>query len=67
MKGHTVEAEIRELLTHVPVRDGHPGALRASRTLNADQFFVHARMSHLHPGTQYHYRFRYDPRAVSGP
>jgi len=57
--GHTVEAEIRELLTHVPVWDGKPGVLKASRTLNADQFFVHARMTHLHPGTQYHYRFRY--------
>ena len=57
--GRTVEAEIRELLTHVPVWDGKPGVLRASRTLNADQFFVHARMSGLAPGTQYHYRFRY--------
>ena len=57
--GHTVEAEIRELLTHVPVWDGHRGALRASRTLNADQFFVHAHLTHLQPGTQYHYRFRY--------
>ena len=57
--GHTVEAEIRELLTHVPVWDGKPGVLRASRTLNADQFFVHAHMTGLHPGTQYHYRFRY--------
>jgi hypothetical protein len=57
--GCTVEAEIRELLTHVPVWDGKPGALRASRTLNADQFFVHARKAGLSPGTQYHYRFRY--------
>jgi hypothetical protein len=57
--GHTVEAEIRELLTHVPVWDGQPGVLRASRTLNADQFFVHARMPGLSPGSQYHYRFRY--------
>src|SRR5580658_7695418 len=57
--GHTVEAEIRELLTHVPVWDGKPGVLRASRTLNADQFFVHARMAALRPGSQYHYRFRY--------
>jgi len=57
--GRTVEAEIRELLTHVPVWDGRPGVLRASRTLNADQFFVHARMAGLRPGTQYHYRFRY--------
>jgi hypothetical protein len=57
--GHTVLAEIRELITHVPVWDGKPGVLRASRTLNADQFFVHAPMVHLTPGTQYHYRFRY--------
>jgi hypothetical protein len=57
--GRTVEAEIRELLTHVPVWDGKPGVLRASRTLNADQFFVHARMAGLRPGTHYHYRFRY--------
>jgi hypothetical protein len=57
--GQAVEAEIRELLTHVPVWDGKPGVLRASRTLNADQFFVHAYMTGLKPGTQYHYRFRY--------
>jgi hypothetical protein len=57
--GHRVEAEIRELLTHVPVWDGKPGVLKASRTLNADQFFVHAHLRGLHPGTQYHYRFRY--------
>src|SRR3984957_12342681 len=57
--GHTVEAEIRELLTHVPVWDGKPGVLRASRTLNADQFFVHGHLSGLAPGTEYHYRFRY--------
>jgi 3',5'-cyclic AMP phosphodiesterase CpdA len=57
--GCTVEAEIRELLAHVPVWDGQPGVLRASRTLNADQFFVHAYMVGLSPGTQYHYRFRY--------
>jgi calcineurin-like phosphoesterase family protein len=57
--GHTVEAEIRELLTHVPVWDGKPGVLRAARTLNADQFFVHAHLAGLQPGTQYHYRFRY--------
>ena len=48
--GHTVEAEIRELLTHVPVWDGKPGVLKASRTLNADQFFVHAHMTGLAPG-----------------
>jgi hypothetical protein len=57
--GRTVEAEIRELLTHVPVWDGKPGVLKASRTLNADQFFVHALMSDLEPGSEYHYRFRY--------
>jgi Calcineurin-like phosphoesterase len=57
--GRTVEAEIRELLTHVPVWDGKPGVLKASRTLNADQFFVHAFMSGLEPGSEYHYRFRY--------
>jgi hypothetical protein len=57
--GRTVEAEIRELLTHVPVWDGQPGVLRASRTLNADQFFVHGHMTQLSPGTEYHYRFRY--------
>ena len=48
--GHTVEAEIRELITHVPVWDGKPGVLRASRTLNADQFFVHAHMTRPDPG-----------------
>jgi hypothetical protein len=57
--GRAVEAEIRELLTHVPVWDGKPGVLKASRTLNADQFFVHARLSDLEPGSEYHYRFRY--------
>ncbi len=57
--GHTIEAEIRELLTHVPVWDGKPGVLHASRTLNADQFFVHGHMTGLHPDTEYHYRFRY--------
>ncbi len=64
--GHTAEAEIRELLTHVPVWDGEPGVLRASRTLNADQFFVHAHLSGLTPGTEYHYRFRYATRRESG-
>ena len=33
--------------------------LKASRTLNADQFFVHAHLTGLTPGTEYHYRFRY--------
>jgi hypothetical protein len=57
--GHVIEAEIRELISHVPVWDGQPGQLKASRTLNADQFFVHAHLTGLSPGTEYHYRFRY--------
>ena len=57
--GHKIEAEIRELVTHVPVWDGQPGVLKAARTLNAAQYFVHAHLSGLTPGTQYHYRFRY--------
>jgi hypothetical protein len=57
--GRVVEAEIRELLTHVPVWDGKPGVLKASRTLNADQFFAHAQLTGLSAGCQYHYRFRY--------
>jgi hypothetical protein len=57
--GHTIEAEIRELVTHVPVWDGKRGALKAARTLNADQFFVHGHMTGLQPGMQYHYRIRY--------
>ena len=64
--GHTVEAEIRELITHVPVWDGQPGVLHAARTLNADQFFVHAHAAGLSPGTEYHYRFRYATRRESG-
>jgi hypothetical protein len=64
--GCRAEAEIRELLTHVPVWDGKPGVLKASRTLNADQFFVHARLTGLTPGTQYHYRFRYSDGAEHG-
>jgi hypothetical protein len=64
--GRTVQAEIRELITHVPVWDGRPGVLRASRTLNADQFFVHAPMTRLTPGTQYHYRFRYNSGSATG-
>src|SRR5580704_3003275 len=57
--GRSVEADIRELLTHVPVWNGQPGVLKASRTLNADQFFVHAHLTGLDPGQTYHYRFRY--------
>ena len=64
--GHTVEAEIRELLTHVPVWDGKPGVLHASRTLNADQFFVHGHLTGLHPDTEYHYRIRYSAGRETG-
>jgi hypothetical protein len=64
--GMTVEAEIRELISHVPVWDGKPGALHASRMLNADQFFVHAHLTGLAPGTEYHYRFRYATAGESG-
>lgn len=34
--GHTVEAEIRELLTHVPVWDGKPRVQPAVRPQHAD-------------------------------
>ena len=64
--GMTVEAEIRELISHVPVWDGKPGALHASRMLNADQFFVHAHLTGLAPGAEYHYRFRYATARESG-
>lgn len=57
--GRRSEAEIRELLTHVPVWDGRPGIIRAARTLNADQFFAHAHLGDLEPGHEYHYRFVY--------
>src|ERR1700722_10037177 len=64
--GHTIEAEIRELLTHVPVWDGKPGVLRAARTLNADQFFVHGYIGDLTPGTECPGRFRYGAGAETG-
>ena len=60
--GHTVPAEIRELVTHVPVWDGAPtGPVNASLTdvLNASQFYVHAPLENLEPGETYHYRFVY--------
>ena len=46
--------------------DGKPGALHASRMLNADQFFVHAHLAGLAPGTEYHYRFRYATARETG-
>jgi len=60
--GRVVPAEIRELITHVPVWNGvATGPVTASTTdlLNADQFYVHALLDHLEPGETYHYRFSY--------
>jgi Calcineurin-like phosphoesterase len=58
--GHAVPAELRELITHVPVWDGVPaGAVYAADFLNADQFYVHALLEGLEPGQTYHYRFVY--------
>ncbi|MGH3827433.1 MAG: metallophosphoesterase [Pseudonocardiaceae bacterium] len=48
--GHTLQAEVRELVSMVPQEDG---GIRG-----ADQFFVHALAEHLAPGQTYHYRFR---------
>lgn len=48
--GTTVEAEIRELISHVPQQDG---SIRS-----AQQFFAHATADRLSPGGEYHYRFR---------
>ena len=60
--GHVVPAELRQLITHVPVWNGSPtGLITASTTdlLNADQFYVHALLDGLAPGQTYHYRFGY--------
>jgi hypothetical protein len=48
--GHSVEAQVRELVSLVPQQDG--------RIRGADQFFVHALAAGLRAGTTYHYRFR---------
>jgi Calcineurin-like phosphoesterase len=48
--GHTLEAEVRELVSLVPQEDG---SIRG-----ADQFYVHALAAALRAGTAYHYRFR---------
>jgi hypothetical protein len=48
--GSTIQAEVRELISHVPQADG---SIRS-----ADQFFVHGLADHLQPGQRYHYRFR---------
>jgi hypothetical protein len=67
--GHTAVAEIRELITHVPVWNGVPtGPVTASATdlLNADQFYVHALLDGLEPGQTYHYRFTYTKNGERG-
>ena len=58
--GRSVEAEIRELLTHVPVWDGKPGALQG--VPHAQRRSVLRARPHDRPAArapQYHYRFRY--------
>ena len=67
--GRVVPAEIRELITHVPVWNGAvTGPITASATdlLNADQFYVHALLDDLEPGQTYHYRFVYSKGAERG-
>jgi hypothetical protein len=48
--GHTIEAQVRHLVSMVVQQDG---SIRA-----ADQYFVHGLVDQLTPGTGYHYRFR---------
>jgi len=63
--GRTVTAELRELITHVPVWNGvatGPVTASAADLLNADQFYVHALLGDLEPGETYHYRFAYFTR-----
>jgi hypothetical protein len=48
--GTSLEAEVRELISHVPQQDG---SIRS-----ADQFFVHGLADQLSAGQRYHYRFR---------
>ena len=58
--GGVVPAELRQLITHVPIWDGVPaGAIYAADFLNANQFYVHALVDGLEPGQTYHYRFVY--------
>jgi len=67
--GHRVPAELRELITHVPVWNGvATGPVTASATdlLNADQFYVHALLDGLEPGQTYHYRFVYSKGGQRG-
>jgi hypothetical protein len=67
--GRKVAAELRELITHVPVWNGvKTGPVTASTTdlLNADQFYVHALLDDLEPGQTYHYRFSYSKGGQRG-
>jgi hypothetical protein len=67
--GFRIPAELRELVTHVPVWNGKPtGPVKASLTdvLRADQFYVHAQIRDLRPGETYHYRFVYTAGKQTG-
>ena len=67
--GAVATAELRELVTHVPVWNGVPfGQVQASTNdlLNATQFYVHALLGDLSPGQTYHYRFVYSHGRQTG-
>ena len=67
--GFRMPAELRELVTHVPVWNGVPtGPVKASLTdvLRANQFYVHAEIRNLRPGETYHYRFVYTAGKQTG-
>jgi hypothetical protein len=67
--GAVATAELRELVTHVPVWNGVPfGPVQASTNdlLNATQFYVHALLGDLSPGQTYHYRFVYSHGRQTG-
>ena len=61
--GAVATAELRELVTHVPVWNGVPiGPVTAPRRPTCStptQFYVHALLDDLAPGQTYHYRFVY--------
>ena len=67
--GAAATAELRELVTHVPVWNGIPfGQVQAASNdlLNATQFYVHALLDDLQPGQTYHYRFVYSSGRQTG-
>ncbi len=67
--GAVATAELRELVTHVPVWNGNPyGPVQESTNdlLNASQFYVHAHLDNLQPGQTYHYRFVYSAGRQAG-